>query len=439
MLKLKDLVRKSFSEKNIVGSFLFEFGAKYPTPDTLSYSWNFGFVALCCLVFQVITGIILSFHYTPDVNLAFDSVEIFMRETDYGYFVRYSHANGASFFFMIVYIHICKAFYQGSYVHPREAVWFTGVCILILMIVTAFLGYVLPWGQMSLWGATVITNLVSVVPVFGEDLVYWLWGGFSVSNPTLRRFFGLHFVLPFVILAFVFLHLIFLHNSGSSNRLGAGGKLDTKSFMPLFFLKDFGFLNWVIAFLGFFNFFNPNYLGHPDNYIKANPLVTPNHIVPEWYFLPFYAILRSVPSKTFGVLLLLLSLVVLFLLPYLNTLNPKVSAFQPLNEVLFVIFFFNCFFLGWIGGKPVEPLYFFVGQILTFFYFFYFLVLLPLGSIWQNSFEFSKLFCRFYKFWGFNYKSENADSNSFVCGVVGIKGSIKYRSDLIINSIKKLT
>lgn len=316
-------------------------------------------------------------HYTPHVDLAFLSVEHIMRDVNYGFFLRYAHANGASAFFFIVYLHLLKGLYYGSYAYPRQILWASGVVILLIMIMTAFMGYVLPWGQMSFWAATVITNLFSAIPYIGLDLVYWLWGGFSIDNPTLNRFFSLHYFLPFVILGLVVFHLVCLHNWGSNNPLGLNLKIDTFSFTPLFFIKDFSFLNVFLFVISIFIFFSPNFLGHPDNYILANPLVTPNHIVPEWYFLPFYAILRALPDKLLGTIFLALSILILLILPFFLTFPIRSSYFKPVFETFFWGFVVIALTLGWVGGMPIDPTYYFVGQFSTFSYFFYFLFLIP--------------------------------------------------------------
>jgi ubiquinol-cytochrome c reductase cytochrome b subunit len=273
-----------------------------------------------------------------------------------------------------------KGLYFGSYGYPRQVLWVSGVLILLLMIITAFMGYVLPWGQMSFWAATVITNLFSAIPYIGLDLVYWLWGGFAIDNPTLNRFFALHFALPFVILGLVIFHLVCLHTWGSNNPLGLNTKLDTFAFTPFFFIKDFSFLNVFFFGCSIFVFFFPNYLGHPDNYILANPLVTPNHIVPEWYFLPFYAILRALPDKLLGTIFLALSIIVLLALPFFSTLSIRSAYFRPVFQSFFWVFVVIALTLGWVGGQPIEPTYYYVGQYSTFSYFFYFLVLVPISN-----------------------------------------------------------
>lgn len=375
---------RNFFRTKIISNFIYEFAVLYPTPANLSYFWNFGFLALVCLVFQIITGVILAMHYTPHVDLAFLSVEHIMRDVNYGFFLRYAHANGASAFFFIVYLHMLKGMYYGSYVYPRRILWVSGVLILLIMIMTAFMGYVLPWGQMSFWAATVITNLFSAIPYIGLDLVYWLWGGFSVDNPTLNRFFSLHYFLPFFILGLVVFHLVCLHNWGSNNPLGLNIKVDTFSFTPLFFLKDFSYLNFFLILVSIFVFFYPNVLGHPDNYILANPLVTPDHIVPEWYFLPFYAVLRALPDKLLGTMCLAASILVLMLLPFLPSTAIRSSYFKPVFEIFFWLFVAIVLTLGWVGGKPIEPTYYFIGQFSTFAYFFYFFVLV----IFSNYLDF---------------------------------------------------
>jgi quinol-cytochrome oxidoreductase complex cytochrome b subunit len=374
-------------KKNSLLNALYNTGFIYPSPANLTYFWNFGIYALVCLGVQIVTGIILAMHYTPDINLAFISVEHIMRDVNNGWLFRYLHANGASMFFIVVYIHTFRGLYYGSYIYPRQHLWMVGVVILLLMIVTAFMGYVLPWGQMSFWGATVITNLFSAIPYIGKDIVIWLWGGYSIDNATLTRFFSLHFFLPFIIAAFVGIHLILLHEGGSNNPLGISFTgLDNVPFTPHYIIKDlFGVILFGIFFL-LFVFFLPNTLGHPDNYIPANPMVTPPHIVPEWYFLPFYAILRSIPDKLSGVLALLFAIVVLFVIPYISNTQIRSMDFRPFSKFLFWFFVSDCFILGWIGSKPVEYPFIEIGQLATIFYFFYFLVLQPIVSKIENFF-----------------------------------------------------
>jgi len=352
----------------------------YPTPRNLNYWYNFGSLAGVCLVVQIITGIVLAMHYTPHASMAFDSTEHIMRDVNYGWLLRYIHANGASMFFLVVYIHIFRGLYYGSYKMPRELLWWLGIVILLLMMATAFMGYVLPWGQMSFWGATVITNLFSAIPLVGTPIVEWLWGGFAVGNATLSRFYSLHYLLPFVIVGLVMLHLLALHQHKSNNPLGIDikGPQDTIPFHPYYTAKDlFGLGVFAIVFAGFV-FFAPNYLGHPDNYIEANPLVTPAHIVPEWYLLPFYAILRSIPDKFLGVVAMFASIFVLFLLPWLDTSRVRSATFRPIYKQVFWLLLICCVALGWVGANPPEGIYLVVGRIATTFYFLFFLVLMPL-------------------------------------------------------------
>lgn len=349
----------------------------YPTPINLSYWWGFGSLAGLCLVVQIVTGIFLAMHYTPHVDYAFASVEHIMRDVNYGWLLRYLHANGASMFFIVVYTHMFRGLYYGSYAHPREHLWCSGVIIFILMMGTGFIGYVLPWGQMSLWGATVITNLVSAIPAVGEPIVQWVWGGFSVENPTLNRFFSLHYLLPFVIVGLVLLHLVLLHQEGSSNPLGVESTTDRIPFYPYFYVKDLFGSVVLLIFLSMFVFFYPNALGHPDNYIPANPMVTPPHIVPEWYFLPFYAILRSIPHKLGGVIAMLGALVGLMALPYINTSEVRSSRFRPIFRKMFWVFFANAFILGWIGQNVVEYPFVEIGQVATVFYFGFLFIIIP--------------------------------------------------------------
>lgn len=356
--------------------FLHNHFINYPTPLNIHYAWNFGFIASVFLFVQLITGVFLAMHYVPHVELAFFSVENIMRDVQAGWLLRYAHANGASFFFIAVYIHILRGIYFGSYVRPKQSVWVLGVAIFLLMILTAFLGYILPWGQMSLWGATVITSLATAIPVVGYEFVLWIWGDFSVSNATLNRFYSLHFLLPFIILGVVFLHLAFLHSTGSNNPLGLS-VVEKISIYPYFILKDFVGVAFFLVFFLIFIFYWPNVLNHPDNYINADALVTPHLILPEWYFLIFYAILRSIPHKLGGVIAMLCSIVVLLVLPWLHSAEVKSSRFRPLYKMLYWLFVACCFILGWVGSQPVEDPYVFIGQLSTIFYFFYLLVLMP--------------------------------------------------------------
>jgi len=365
--------------------FLYDTAITYPAPISLNYNYNFGIYALLVLALQIVTGIFLVMFYSSHASLAFLSVEHLMRDVPYGWFIRYLHANGASFFFIVVYAHLFRGLYYGSYFYPRRLLWCSGVIILLLMIITAFLGYVLPWGQMSYWAATVITNLASTVPFFGQKIVNWLWSGFSVDNPTLNKFFSLHYILPFVILALVLLHLALLHQGGSSNPTGWKRSIDEIPFHPYYTIKDFFSVILFIAIIIFFVSFIPNHLGHPDNYIPANPDQTPEHIVPEWYFLPFYAILRSIPDKLLGVVALLASIVFLLLLPFLDRPLIRSSVYKPFIAKLNILFIANCIVLGYIGQSPLEEPFLFLGRLTTVLYFAYFLIFI-LVSILDNTF-----------------------------------------------------
>lgn len=358
----------------------------YRTPKNLSYAWNFGSLAGIALVIQILTGLFLAMHYTPHVLHAFDSVEYIMRNVNYGWLIRYMHAVGASMFFVVVYAHIARGLYYGSYKTPRELVWFIGILIFLLMMATAFMGYVLPWGQMSFWGATVITNLFSAIPLIGDSIVTWLWGGFSVDNPTLNRFFALHYLLPFIITAVVIIHITALHMHGSSNPTGVEVKTekDTIPFHPYYTVKDFFGFGFFFIIFAYFLFFYPNSLGHPDNYIPANPLITPPHIVPEWYFLPFYAILRAIPSKLGGVIAMFAAILVLFALPWLDRSKVKSGAYRPIFKYVYWIFILDVLALGYIGGQPAEEPYITFGQIFTLIYFGYFFIALPLLSKYEK-------------------------------------------------------
>jgi ubiquinol-cytochrome c reductase cytochrome b subunit len=349
----------------------------YPTPINITWAWSFGLLASICLGIQLITGIFLAMHYTPHVDLAFASVEHIMRDVNNGWLIRYIHANGASMFFIIVYSHMFRGLYYGSYMHPRQHLWCSGVLIFLLMMGTAFMGYVLPWGQMSFWGATVITNLVSAIPIAGPSVVEWLWGGFSVDNATLNRFFSIHYLLPFAITGLVIVHIALLHKDGSNNPLGIDSSTDKIPFYPYCYVKDLFNALLFVVFFSVFLFYYPNLLGHPDNYIPANPMVTPAHIVPEWYFLPFYAILRSIPDKLGGVIAMFGAIVVLFLIPFINQSEVRSSTFRPIYRKLFWFLFADFLILGWIGQKVVESPYIEVGQIATVLYFLFFCAILP--------------------------------------------------------------
>ena len=359
----------------------------YPTPKNLNYWWNFGSLAGFFLLVQIITGIMLSMHYTAHVDHAFSSIEHIMRNVNHGWLIRYVHMNGASFFFIVVYIHIFRGLYYGSYKAPRELLWWLGIIILLLMMATAFMGYVLPWGQMSFWGATVITNLFSAIPLVGENIVQWLWGGYSVDNPTLSRFYTLHFLLPFLIVGVVILHIVALHTHGSNNPLGIDrkGPQDSIPFHPYYTVKDFFGLGVALTIFFTVVFFAPDYLGHPDNYIPADPLKTPAHIVPEWYFLPFYAILRAIPDKLGGVIAMFSAIFVLFLLPWLDTSKVRSATFRPIYKVLFWFFLVDAIILGWIGSKPVEGTYILIGRVATFYYFLHFLIIMPLLGFYEKT------------------------------------------------------
>jgi ubiquinol-cytochrome c reductase cytochrome b/c1 subunit len=352
----------------------------YPTPRNLNYWWTFGGILTVVLMVQIVTGIVLVMHYTPSSADAFDSVEHIMRNVNYGWLLRYIHANGASMFFLAVYVHIFRGLYYGSYKEPREVLWILGVILFLLMMATAFMGYVLPWGQMSFWAATVITNLFSALPFIGDPIVTWLWGGYSVDEPTLKRFFSLHYLLPFVILGVAMLHIWALHVVGQNNPAGIDVKSnkDTVAFTPYATIKDsFAMVVFFILF-AYLVFYLPNYLGHSDNYIPANPLQTPAHIVPEWYFLPFYAILRAIPSKLGGVIAMFGSIVVLVFVPWLDTSKVRSARYRPLYKQFFWILLIVCIGLGYLGAKPAEGGYVIVARILTAYYFLHFLVILPL-------------------------------------------------------------
>ncbi|WP_425089860.1 cytochrome b [Stappia sp.] len=352
----------------------------FPTPKNLNYWWTFGGILFFVLIAQILTGIVLVMHYTASTDAAFASVEHIMRDVNFGWLLRYLHANGASMFFIAVFIHMFRGMYYGSYKAPREISWILGVIIFLIMMATAFMGYVLPWGQMSFWGATVITNLFSALPLVGEPIVQWLWGGFAVDNPTLNRFFSLHYLLPFMIFGVVLLHVWAFHTTGNNNPTGIQPKTkqDTLPFHPYYTMKDAFAIVVFMIFFAYFVFYIPNYLGHADNYIEANPLVTPAHIVPEWYFLPFYAILRAVPDKLGGVILMFGSIAVLFVLPWLDTSKVRSGAYRPLFKQFFWIFAAVCVGLGYLGAMPAEGIYVVLARILTAYYFAHFLIILPL-------------------------------------------------------------
>jgi ubiquinol-cytochrome c reductase cytochrome b/c1 subunit len=363
-----------------IGSLIHSSFLAYPTPRNLNYWWTFGGILSFMLAVQIVTGIVLAMHYTPHVDYAFNSVEHIMRNVNYGWLLRYVHSNGASMFFLAAYIHLFRSMYYGSYKEPREVLWMLGVLLLILMIMTGFVGYVLPWGQMSFWAATVITNLFSAIPGIGEGIVTWLWGGYAVGNPTLNRFYALHYLLPFIIAGVVVLHVWALHVVGQNNPTGIEPQSDrdTVAFTPYATIKDAFLLAVFLILLAWFVFYVPNYLGEPDNYIPANPAVTPMHIVPEWYYLPFYAILRAIPNKLLGVIALAASLFVLFFLPWLDTSKVRSARFRPAYRVFFWLFVAASIGLGWLGAKPPEGWYVYAARFLTVYYFGFFFVILPI-------------------------------------------------------------
>ena len=368
-------------------------GSGYPTPKNLNYWWNFGSLAGIVLTIMIATGIVLAMNYTPHVDYAFESVERIMRDVNYGWLMRYIHMNGGSMFFIVVYIHMFRGLYYGSFKEPRELLWIIGVFIILTMMATAFMGYVLPWGQQSFWAATVITNLFSAIPLIGESIVTWLWGGYSVGNPTLNRFYAFHYLLPFVLFGLVFVHLWALHVHKSNNPIGVDikGPQDTIPFHPYYTMKDLYGLGVFLIFFMFFVFFAPNFFGEPDNYIKANPLVTPTHIVPEWYFLPSYAILRAVPDMWFisaklgGVIGMFGSTLILLLLPWLDRSPVRSARFRPIYKQFFWLFVLDCIILGWIGANPPEGMFLVIGRIATAYYFLHFIVFIPLMGKFEKT------------------------------------------------------
>nr|BAN08408.1 cytochrome b [Hynobius lichenatus]BAN08409.1 cytochrome b [Hynobius lichenatus]BAN08426.1 cytochrome b [Hynobius lichenatus]BAN08427.1 cytochrome b [Hynobius lichenatus] len=364
--------------KIINGSFV-----DLPTPSNLTSLWNFGSLLGICLIAQIITGLFLAMHYTADTSSAFSSVAHICRDVNYGWLVRNTHANGASFFFICIYMHIGRGLYYGSYMYKET--WNIGVILLFLVMATAFVGYVLPWGQMSFWGATVITNLLSAIPYMGDSLVQWIWGGFSVDKATLTRFFAFHFLFPFLIAGASIIHLLFLHETGSNNPTGIYSNMDKVPFHPYFSYKDaMGFLIMLAALL-ILSLLSPNLLGDPDNFTPANPLVTPPHIQPEWYFLFAYAILRSIPNKLGGVLALLASIVILMLIPMIHTSKQRSLTFRPMTQTLFWLMVSNTLILTWIGGQPVEQPFIEIGQAASALYFSLFLIIMPLTGWWENK------------------------------------------------------
>lgn len=375
-------ILKSNSLLKIPNSYLIDSSQ----PANLSYLWNFGSLLAFCLIIQIITGTALAMHYNPSISEAFNSVEHIMRDVNNGWLLRYLHSNTASAFFFLVYLHIGRGLYYGSYKAPRTLVWTIGTVIFILMMATAFLGYVLPYGQMSLWGATVITNLMSAIPWIGQDIVEFIWGGFSVNNATLNRFFALHFLLPFILAALAVTHLIALHDSaGSGNPLGIGGNYFRLPFAPYYIFKDLVTIFLFIHILSVFVFFMPNYLGESDNYVMANPMQTPPAIVPEWYLLPFYAILRSIPNKLLGVIAMFSAILILLIMPFADLTRNRGNQFKPLAKIIFFSFVSNFLMLMVLGAKHVEWPYILLGQICTIYFFLYFLFLVPMISLLESS------------------------------------------------------
>nr|ASW18582.1 cytochrome b [Onychodactylus koreanus] len=364
--------------KIINGSFI-----DLPTPSNLSAWWNFGSLLGICLIAQILTGLFLAMHYTADTSSAFSSVAHICRDVNYGWLVRNTHANGASFFFICIYMHIGRGLYYGSYMYKET--WNIGVILLLLVMATAFVGYVLPWGQMSFWGATVITNLLSAIPYMGNALVQWIWGGFSVDKATITRFFAFHFLFPFLIVGMSMIHLLFLHQTGSNNPTGIMSNMDKVPFHPYFSYKDaLGFLIMLSALM-LLSLLSPNLLGDPDNFTPANPLMTPPHIQPEWYFLFAYAILRSIPNKLGGVLALLASIMILMIIPLMHTSKQRSLTFRPLTQIMFWLLVSNTLILTWIGGQPVEPPFIEIGQIASALYFLLFIMMMPMLGWWENK------------------------------------------------------
>ena len=361
-------------------SFLNSQLVDYPTPRNLNYWWNFGSLAGIALVLQIVTGVVLAMHYTPHADMAFDSVEHIMRNVNYGWLLRYAHANGASMFFLVVYIHLLRGLYYGSYKAPREILWWLGIILLLMMMANAFMGYVLPWGQMSYWAATVITNLFTAIPLVGESLTTWLWGGPVVDTPTLVRFYSLHYMLPFLMVGLVVVHLWALHVHHSNNPLGIDvkGPQDFLPFHPYYTAKDLVGLGVFLLVLAYFILFAPNFLGHPDNYIPANSLSTPAHIVPEWYFWPFYAILRAIPDKLLGVVAMFGSILILFAVPWLDTSRVRSAKFRPIYKQVYWLLVVDVLVLGWVGMNLPEGMFIPLGRIATAYYFAHFIVVMPI-------------------------------------------------------------
>nr|YP_008964940.1 cytochrome b [Potamotrygon motoro]AHB23384.1 cytochrome b [Potamotrygon motoro] len=372
-------IRKTHPLLKIINSSLIDL----PTPINISIWWNFGSILGLCLVIQILTGLFLAMHYTPDISSAFSSIAHISRDVNYGWLIRNIHANGASMFFICTYLHIARGLYYGSYLNKET--WNIGVIILLLLMITAFVGYVLPWGQMSFWGATVITNLLSAFPYIGNMLVQWIWGGFSVDNATLTRFFTFHFLFPFMIAALTMIHLLFLHEAGSNNPTGLTSDMDKIQFHPYYWYKDLVGFFFLLLLLAILALFMPNLLSDTENFIPANPLVTPPHIKPEWYFLFAYAILRSIPNKLGGVLALIFSILILLLVPMLHTSKQRSLTFRPITQLLFWLLVTNTFILTWIGGQPVEQPFITIGQIASITYFSLFLIMFPIAGWLENK------------------------------------------------------
>nr|YP_010242226.1 cytochrome b [Bathytoshia centroura]QTJ25307.1 cytochrome b [Bathytoshia centroura] len=372
-------IRKTHPLFKIINNSLIDL----PTPTNISIWWNFGSLLGLCLIIQILTGLFLAMHYTADISSAFSSIAHISRDVNYGWLIRNIHANGASMFFICVYLHIARGLYYGSYLNKET--WNIGVVILLLLMATAFVGYVLPWGQMSFWGATVITNLLSALPYIGDMLVQWIWGGFSIDNATLTRFFTFHFLFPFVIAALTMIHLLFLHETGSNNPTGLTSNMDKIPFHPYFTYKDLVGFFILLFLLTLLTLFTPNLLNDAENFIPANPLITPPHIKPEWYFLFAYAILRSIPNKLGGVLALIFSILILLLVPILHTSKQRSLTFRPITQLLFWLLVANTIILTWIGGQPVEQPFIIIGQIASITYFSFFLILFPITGWWENK------------------------------------------------------
>jgi ubiquinol-cytochrome c reductase cytochrome b/c1 subunit len=383
----KSALGQWFESRLPLGGLVHSSFIAYPTPRNLNYMWTFGAILSFMLGAQILTGVVLAMHYVPDATLAFSSVDHIRRDVNWGWLIQKLHANGASMFFIAVYLHIARGIYYGSYKGPREVLWLLGVIIFLLMMATGFMGYVLPWGQMSGWGATVITNLFSAIPVFGESIVTWLWGGYAVGDPTLNRFFSLHYLLPFMIAGVVILHIWALHVVGQNNPTGVEiqSEKDTVAFTPYATLKDAtGVAVFLVVYM-YFVFYIPDYLGDPENYNTFIPAQTPAEIVPEWYFLPFYAILRSIPNKLLGVTMMFGSIAMLALLPWLDTSKVRSAVYRPVFKWVFFLFVAVCLGLGWVGSQPPEGVLLLVGRVLTALYFAFFLVALPLLGLFEET------------------------------------------------------